>query len=161
VSTTCLASWFGFIIVVVGILGAFLAGILGDKTKKYKILLLVTFGGTLLSLIWFILAVRPNNTIVLGFACGFLGLFVTAILPLSLEVAVECSYPVPEAVSAGGVMMAAQGFGILFILVMDAIGKTGNLTIANWLLVGTMGLSCVMMCLFKEDYKRTQAESRI
>jgi hypothetical protein len=99
--------------------------------------------------------------IVLAISCGFLGFFVTAVLPLSLEAAVECSHPVPEAISGGGVMMSAQLFGIFFIVVMDAIGSAGGLTVANWLLVGAVAISCAMLVFFKEDYQHDISQNHV
>jgi hypothetical protein len=41
------AGTLGFILVIFGIIGAIVTGIIADKTKKYKMLLIVTFTGTL------------------------------------------------------------------------------------------------------------------
>lgn len=93
-------------------------------------------------------------------ACAVLGFFVTAILPLCLEVAVEVTYPIAEGISSGSVMMSAQIFGILFIVGMNVIShfQGGSLTTANWTLAGMVVVSCILIFFFKENYKRSQAE---
>mmetsp|Transcript_3494 Transcript_3494/g.4814 ORF Transcript_3494/g.4814 Transcript_3494/m.4814 type:complete len:444 (+) Transcript_3494:1752-3083(+) len=150
----------GFLFVAVGLAGAITAGVIADKTRKYKLLIFLTFVGTLGALAFLFLSVRPHNLGMLIASCCFLGLFTTAILPLCLEAGVEVTYPVPEGISAGCVMMSAQVFGILFIIAMTFVTEyyEDQLDYANWSLVGCVLLSCVMMVFFKEDYKRMEAE---
>ena len=42
-----------------------------------------------------------NQEILIGFSISLFGFFALAILPVGLELGVECTYPVAEATSAG------------------------------------------------------------
>eukprot|EP01125_Pyxidicula_operculata_P017726 TRINITY_DN6242_c0_g1_i1.p1 TRINITY_DN6242_c0_g1~~TRINITY_DN6242_c0_g1_i1.p1 ORF type:complete len:391 (+),score=22.75 TRINITY_DN6242_c0_g1_i1:21-1193(+) len=109
--------WLGFLIVVVGIAGAVVAGVVTDKTQKFKEILLIMYGGSFLCLVWFVFSITTKHQfIILAVCCSFLGFFLTALLPPSLESAVEVTYPVNEEVSSGLLMLSAQIFGIIFIL---------------------------------------------
>jgi len=142
---------FGFLIVAIGLSGALCAGIAYDKTRHHKLLLVLAFFGTLFSLVWFVLSVRPDNRWMLIVVCGMVGFFTTAILPLCLQMAVECSAPVPEAISGGTIMMSAQCFGILFIVIMNSVSSTDGMIVGTWLLVGCIGISCIFILFFKEQ----------
>ena len=52
---------------------------------------------------------------------GVLGAFMVPILPIALEVGVECTYPVPEEYSSGVLMLAGQLFGIAFTFAMPPL----------------------------------------
>jgi hypothetical protein len=83
---------------------------------------------------------------------AFVGIFITGVLPISLETAVECSFPIAEALSGGVTMMSAQVFGILFIVVVSVIqdGHPHAMKSATWGLVGFVGVASVMILFFKE-----------
>ena len=54
-----------------------------------KLILLLCYITSAISMVWFNLAVHPNNTIEIAFACGFTGLIMTANIPLTMEATVE------------------------------------------------------------------------
>ncbi len=68
------------------------------------------------SLIGFTLGLNAHSLALLAVLCGILGIFITAILPLSLEAAVECSFPIPEALSGGIIMISTWCFECLMSL---------------------------------------------
>jgi hypothetical protein len=83
------------------------SGILGwvvDKYHLYKSMILISFVGSMVSLIFFaLLSYQSNPSSQPGaMAASILmtGFFVTPILPISIETAVEVCYPVPESSTA-------------------------------------------------------------
>jgi hypothetical protein len=76
--------------VISGIVGSILAGFLLEYLDKdYKKALVVAYLGSGVSLIAFYFSVRPDFFGGLAVACGAVGFFLIAILPISLEMAVE------------------------------------------------------------------------
>jgi len=147
------AGWLGFIMIMTGLVSAIVVGVLLDKYGKYRLFLMITFFGTLASYIFFILCVRENEMGLLYFTAGLLGLFMTAILPVSLQGGVECSLPVPEGFSGTMVMMSAQIFGILCIVIISLLDDMNHVTplLTAYAFVGPIAMSCVVMLLFKEN----------
>lgn len=166
----------GFTLVVFGIIGAAIVGVVADKTKRQKLILLIMFWGTLMydflsifkiivinncrTTVGFIACIATNNIIVLWCWCVFLGIFITGIIPVSMEAAVDCTYPIPEAISVGLVTMSSQLFGIIFIVfmsIMQAINRD-FLIPAAWILVLFIGAACILMMLYKGVSKRKELE---
>ena len=48
----------------------------------------------------------PHQPVLIVVSCGLFGFFAFALMPVCLEVGVECTYPVAEATSAGLQWMA-------------------------------------------------------
>eukprot|EP01126_Amoeba_proteus_P022281 TRINITY_DN2255_c0_g1_i10.p1 TRINITY_DN2255_c0_g1~~TRINITY_DN2255_c0_g1_i10.p1 ORF type:complete len:287 (-),score=57.62 TRINITY_DN2255_c0_g1_i10:102-962(-) len=151
--------WFGFIIVVVGLLGAFIAGLVLDRTHKYKELLLITYVGTVYSLIWFSLSLSPDHVILVACSCGAFGFFTTALLPLSLEGGVEVTYPaVSEELSSGLLMNSAQIFGIIFIVSVNALINNQMFHESTVFLTAWSALAALLLLFFEKHYYRLQSE---
>ncbi|OON19459.1 hypothetical protein X801_04674, partial [Opisthorchis viverrini] len=107
--------WIGFTMIVAGILGSVLAGICLDKTKKYRLVILITYA---IALVWMcgftglLLLERIDVAFVASF---FLGLAMTGFLPIGFEFAAELTYPADEGLTSGLLNASAQVFGIIFI----------------------------------------------
>jgi hypothetical protein len=69
----------------------------------------------------FVFANKPDQRGLVTLACGAMGFFAFAVLPIALELGVETTYPVNEATSAGFLWIAGQIFGIIFILLMECV----------------------------------------
>lgn len=132
--TTDQAGILGAIIIGAGLVGAGVIGPVLDRTKHFLASLKILFVFAAASFIWFTLVAREQssdaNFAMLAGACGFIGMFCFALLPVMLELGVECTYPVAEGTSAGFLWMNGQIFGIVFIEVMQAMTNsvTGDMT---------------------------------
>jgi len=115
----------------------------------------VTFFGTLASYAGFVASVRNNNDPVLYLMSGVLGLFITAILPVSLQGGVECSLPVPEGISGNMVMMSAQFFGIIAIVLISLLSDLQGISplYTSYAMTGCVGLSCLIVLLYRDTTK--------
>eukprot|EP00698_Gefionella_okellyi_P011384 TRINITY_DN2999_c0_g1_i1.p1 TRINITY_DN2999_c0_g1~~TRINITY_DN2999_c0_g1_i1.p1 ORF type:complete len:393 (+),score=89.75 TRINITY_DN2999_c0_g1_i1:434-1612(+) len=153
-------SLFGVLIVMVGIGGALIAGVVADRTRWYKWLCFVALLGSTGCMAWFTLASVPDNRPTLAASCSMLGLFMTAILPVGMDLSVEITYPHPEAITASLLMMSAQIFGIIFVVAMTVMQGLGDhgITLASWFLTGCLGVVTVLILFFRPDYRRLAAE---
>jgi len=98
------AGMFGAMIIGFGLLGAFIIGVIMDRTHAYNTLLKVCQVLSLISALFLLIARRRNNYPMLACAFGFLGLAVMPMLPIAMECGVECTYPVSEESSTGLLM---------------------------------------------------------
>ena len=153
----------GFLIVLSGIFGAFLAGVVADYLKKMRILIIVfyvlCFGGILLFV--FVLFINVNTMWIMSLISCVMGFVLTAILPISMEATVNTTFPIAEAVSVGLILMSAQFFGVVLIVTMNVMFSVLNSwTVPNWILVGCVGVSVLLIFFFKAGDKRRVADER-
>jgi len=102
-----------------GLIGCVVMGIIADKTKKLEELtkILYTIGVvSLLCIGLFIINEVKSYWLYIIFAIA--GLTNAPVLPLSLDLSIETTHPVPEATVAGIFMIASQLGSILAILIL-------------------------------------------
>ncbi|XP_039614175.1 solute carrier family 49 member A3 [Polypterus senegalus] len=169
----------GALFIVFGILGAFLLGIYVDKTKYFTEVTKISFCLTAIASIAFaVLSQMMNQKPALAVICSLFGMFGFAIYPISLELAVECSYPVGEATSAGLIFISGQIQGVIFIVLFQLMTKhladspysTCKLqddATLSWKVptlvmaaICTVG-ACFFVLFFHTEYKRLQKETLI
>jgi FLVCR family MFS transporter 7 len=100
------AGYFGACLIVSGMIGSVIAGIVVDKTKKFeetaKICFIVT---TLSNLTFCLFQLHDNDNAAFYYlsvlSIGLFGLFGLPLLPVCMEMCVECVFPVPEATATG------------------------------------------------------------
>jgi FLVCR family feline leukemia virus subgroup C receptor-related protein len=89
------------VFVVAGLFGAIIGGVALDKTKKFKLITIGTYVGTLVFMGAFAALLFTSN-IPLDFTLiSFLGLFMTGYLPIGFEFGAEITYPENEGTSSG------------------------------------------------------------
>ncbi|KAJ1219217.1 hypothetical protein NDU88_006786 [Pleurodeles waltl] len=165
------------LLIATGMLGAFLLGLYIDRTKMFTEATKIFFCGAALASIAFALVSRlPGQPALVAVVCSLFGLFAFSIYPVSMELAVECTYPVGEGTSSGLMYICGQIQGIIFMLLFQATTKqladaplstcdSDMDSALDWkvpvlLLAGIMSVaSCFFVLCFRTDYKRLQAEA--
>lgn len=91
---------FGGVFIIFGVLGSFVLGVYLDKSAKFKFLIIMTSG---LSMVFILLGLLtlPFNKWLFTFNLALVGFTVIPIIPISYGFAVELTFPVPEAMSNG------------------------------------------------------------
>ncbi len=116
------AGYFGGAMIVSGILGSGIAGVVLDKTKKFEETAKVCFTLSTVANIGFVLIQLKDNDqstnyyLILASFC-MIGFFGLPLLPVCMEMAVECVYPIPEATSTGLLFITGQLVGLIMIVV--------------------------------------------
>eukprot|EP01136_Pigoraptor_vietnamica_P017044 Opistho-1_new@61670 len=157
------AGLLGALVIGFGLVGAGVTGPLVDKTRRYKEVLKVAFVAAVGTFIWFALASRHSGAFVpLAASCALMGVCCFSILPVCLELSVECTYPISEGTSAGFLWMAGQVFGVAFIFAMNGLksGPTEDMDHSNWFMVGMAGIAMIAALLFNGNYHRVDHEFR-
>ena len=82
--------------IILGVLGSALSGFILDKFRIYKFMMLVTYLGSLLSMVLFTLFIMKKMIIgdfIATLLCGF---FMATYWPVAFQLAVELCYPQSE-----------------------------------------------------------------
>ncbi|XP_059142550.1 solute carrier family 49 member A3-like [Physella acuta] len=173
----------GALMIGLGAVGAFIAGFIADKTKKFAEVTKIGFClSTLCGIAFAQLARLRGQAIATATSITMFGFFGFAVYPTSLELAVELTYPVAEATSTGIIFLSGQIQGIILMLVaqytaqpLTAHASTlpmacpnsdefepQDWTIPNLICNGLGVVYCmVIVLLFQADYRRMRAEDKI
>jgi len=112
---------FAACLILAGIPGAAVAGAYVDKTKNYKAVLKICAPFLALSYIAFVFVIRENFFIGICIVSVILGVSSFSLLPVSLELGIECTYPIPPSSSTSTLWMGGQLFGVIFLVVGDSL----------------------------------------
>ncbi|KAI9481680.1 MAG: major facilitator superfamily domain-containing protein [Benjaminiella poitrasii] len=115
------AGYLGAAFIVAGLVGAVVTGVFIDKTGRHKIVIkiYVPIVGALYLAFYFV--VKTGNYNAMMAVCVLLGFFTFSLLPVSLELSVESSYPISEAISSSMLWICSQVLGLIILAVMDAL----------------------------------------
>jgi MFS family permease len=147
--------------------GGLAVGWLADRyfQRRFKCMLLSLIGLCLVSFIWFTMSLPafdtnsdrgmlPSSfgTILVSIACA--GLFLGASAPLFFELALEITYPIPEATS-GGIMTLFNNMGaLLFLAIPPSFASSMNVV-----MTATVLMTFLLVFSVKEAYHRSDTEA--
>ncbi|KAF9101001.1 hypothetical protein BGX27_000135 [Mortierella sp. AM989] len=163
--TTNEAGYFGAAMIVAGLVGAGIAGPVIDRNKQFKTLMKAMVPLATVFYIVFNFVVRKDFFIGIIIASALLGLFSFALLPVVLELGVECTYPITPASSTSLLWGSGQFFAVVFLFILGALQDDQKseesgispplIFIAAWCILATFPVY-----LYKAPYLRLEAESR-
>jgi branched-subunit amino acid ABC-type transport system permease component len=159
--------WFGFGQSIAGIVGGLFLSYLAD-TRRFqhalKPLILVSFIGCLLAIVWFELSVHtffydkpilPSTAATIGLSTALAGLFSGGSSPLVYEACAEIMYPLPESLSASILVQWNNVVALILLFIAPNRDKLMNL------LVLVVTVICIFMILFARfTYKRRDEDER-
>ncbi|XP_060093025.1 solute carrier family 49 member A3 [Heteronotia binoei] len=167
----------GALFTVAGLLGAFLLGLYVDRTKKFIEATKIGFCLSALASIAFAVMSRfRNQTYTLAVISSIFGFFGFATYPVSMELAVECSYPVGEGTSSGLIFVVSQILGVIFMVLFQSLavemkntpystctvaqGGTLDWSTSSLVFAGICSLlACFYVVAFHTSYRRIYAET--
>ncbi|KAF7722712.1 hypothetical protein EC973_002838 [Apophysomyces ossiformis] len=157
------SGYLGVAFIVGGLVGAIATGFFVDKTKKYRAVLRVFVSWSGFFFVMLMVVVRPNNYTAIVVICAFLGFFVFSLLPVGLELSVECSYPVSESVSSSMLWVCSQVLGLVFLLSMDALrddhgDPPGTMRRALEMAAGLSASMSIFAYVYESPNKRLESE---
>ncbi|KAJ8025986.1 Solute carrier family 49 member A3 [Holothuria leucospilota] len=119
------AGLIGALMLGCGLIGAFVAGLVVDKTHKFTPILKFNFVVAAIGVILLVIfSSYPDHGGGLGTGAILFGMFGLALFPIALELGVECTYPVKEGTSSGLLQISGQLQGIILILIAQAASKS-------------------------------------
>jgi MFS transporter, FLVCR family, MFS-domain-containing protein 7 len=111
------------VLVVSGIIGAFVLPMFSDKIRRRIPLFIIAM--PILALLCVGLAFFTNYILIIV-ACALFGFSLMGMAPILFQHGAEVAYPVQEGASFGTIMLMGQISGILFVILFDVIFKATN-----------------------------------
>lgn len=148
---------FGASFILAGVFASFGFSVVLDRTNRYKLCLnILTFGAcfSVLGVIW---SLPSKNELLLELNLILAGIFVLPMIPVAYGFAVEITYPMPESVSNGMMIMISQLFGTLLGLVATILAKM-NPIYCVYLFLGCTVIAAINSLFVKEDLRRVRAQ---
>eukprot|EP01094_Clydonella_sp_ATCC50884_P010850 TRINITY_DN20667_c0_g1_i1.p1 TRINITY_DN20667_c0_g1~~TRINITY_DN20667_c0_g1_i1.p1 ORF type:complete len:455 (+),score=132.55 TRINITY_DN20667_c0_g1_i1:348-1712(+) len=146
------------VLVVSGVLGSALGGKLMDRFRAYRLALLVCYAAAAYSNVLFCVLLAKDRFVVMMLVSAFFGFVLLPTLPLSVALAAEVSYPVPEATPIGFMVAAGMIASIAMIAAMSALINNGYVRLGMLTIGAVCALSYVMMCTFRGTLKRWERD---
>lgn len=115
------AGLFGTLFGVTGLVGAAIGCWAMKRYKRYKLTIKVYIYLCMVSVIVFVFMLRPNNYVGLLTSFLLMGFSILPLLPILMETCAECSYPIPEDISAGCILIGASYTGVAFIFGLQVL----------------------------------------
>lgn len=149
----------GVLLTVGGVASPAIFGWLSDRTRRYKLLMVIAMVTTTIFSVFIpLIEFLPHNAGVVQLFAFLLGFCIAAILPLALDVSVEVTYPLPPAVTSTLCMIASNGAGVILTFVIPEIQLDTSNLFAGWVVVIYMGVSTLLFLPFNAKSKRLEAE---
>jgi len=133
----------GGLMVAGGVVGALILPTLSDRARRRVPFIIIGLAGAALGLVGITFAAGYPLLLAAAFVLGF---FLLSTGPICFQYGAEITYPAPEGMSTGLLLLMGQISGILFILGMDTFKNptTGAMT---WPLLVLVGLTVVALLL--------------
>lgn len=147
-------SIFGGLFISCGILGSVVAGFLLDKLRMYKktIILMASMSLLLNGLNFYTMPL--GNTYVLAANMAIFGFFAIPVTPVSFAFSVELSYPVPEAISNGMMILVAKVYASIMSFAAGILTTKHSPMWALWLFTLNNIIATVCSLFIAEDLRR-------
>lgn len=98
-------SIFAAVFIITGVLASFVIGVILDKYSKYKMMLMFLAIGSVVTVGTSIFTLPSKSVFLFSLNIGLIGATIIPIIPVSYAFAVELTYPIPEAMSNGMMVM--------------------------------------------------------
>jgi len=111
--------------IMFGLIGCIVMGIIADKTKKLEELTKILYSIGVISLMCIgLFVINEVQSYWLYIIFAIAGLTSAPVLPLSLDLCIETTHPVPEATVAGIFLIASQLGSILSIVILPSFTRS-------------------------------------
>jgi hypothetical protein len=93
--------------------------------------------------------------------CVLMGFFTFSLLPVTLELSVESSYPISESISSSLLWMCSQVLGLIILAIMDRLRNPDG-TMTRGLIFATCIAFplCILTTVYNSPNKRLEFEER-
>ena len=144
---------FGSSYIVSGMLGSLIAGILLDKLQKFKLTLIFAILIAIIALITTFYTLPTGNVLLLALTFGLCGVGILPVSTISYSFAVELTFPTPEHVSSGIIILPSKIYAGLLGLLAGYLSEEYG---ANYAIIAFLmnGIISLLGCLFIKEELR-------
>ncbi|MGA2480226.1 MAG: MFS transporter [Spirochaetia bacterium] len=147
--TTTQAGIAGGLMLIGGIVGAFILPLISDNTRRRKPFIVLALAGLLPGLVGLTFAASYWLLLVSSFLFGF---FLLSAGPIGFQYGAEITLPAPEGTSNSLLLVMGQFSGIIFIFGMDAFkAPSGSMTVSLLVILALTVASVVLSLFLKES----------
>ena len=150
----------GMIFVFLGIPGALLSGYIADRTRAYKLLLILCCFISFLSMSAYAMVFNQLDPILLYICGSFMGFFMTALLPICMDFSVEITFPLPEATVSNTLILSSQLFSSIQIVISTFLLDYAGADCVNFSFVLFIAIPTIIVLFFNGKNKRLHAEAQ-
>ena len=146
--TTAQAGFSGGLMLIGGIVGAFILPLVSDSTRRRKPFIILALAGLLPGLAGLTFAASYWLLLASSFLFGF---FLLSAGPIGFQYGAEITLPAPEGTSNSLLLVMGQFSGIIFIFGMDAFkSPSGSMTV-SLLVIFALTVASVILSLFLKE----------
>jgi MFS family permease len=139
----------GGLMLIGGIVGAFILPLISDTTRRRKPFIILALAGLLPGLVGLTFAGAYWLLLVSSFLFGF---FLLSAGPIGFQYGAEMTLPAPEGTSNTLLLVMGQFSGIIFIFGMDAFkSPSGSMTVSLLVIIALTVASVVLSLFLKES----------
>jgi FLVCR family feline leukemia virus subgroup C receptor-related protein len=150
------SSYFGMISILSGVVSCFVCSLITSATHKFKLVCVVTSGGTILGLMFIALAFKIHSFTLAALASAFNGIFLSPVYSVPLEFACEVTFPLRENVSSSLIACLGTVFAVIPITVAYLFENDSYKCLEIG--IGLQVISFIFILITREDLKRRNAE---
>ncbi|KAJ3101732.1 Major facilitator super domain-containing protein 7 [Phlyctochytrium planicorne] len=155
------AGLLGLVTIVVGIVSAGIVGPILDRTQSHRTVFRVLPACCFLGVVLFFFGAGfPDRLPLLYVSSVLIGLGGFPVLALSLELGVECTYPVAEGTSSGLLWTGVQAWGIIGLIISNACRNVdGTMRSALGVTLAMVGISMLIAPFYNAISRRMAIEA--
>ena len=112
---------FGGVFIFFGVAGSFFFGILLDKYQKFKLIINITSWASVLFIFTSFFTLSSGSVPLFAINLALVGFTIIPIIPISYSFAVELTFPVPESLSNGMIILPSQIYGTVLGLLASKL----------------------------------------
>mmetsp|Transcript_11085 Transcript_11085/g.11178 ORF Transcript_11085/g.11178 Transcript_11085/m.11178 type:complete len:196 (-) Transcript_11085:41-628(-) len=146
---------------IFGVAASFISGAILDRTKKFKLLLLIYAIVTVIGIALCFYTLPSGNVILFSINVAVNGMSIIPVIPLGFAYSVQITYPIPETMSNGIMLMVAQFVTFVVALFITSLADNNPLY-AVAVFSALSVISLVMIIFSTEDLRlqRAQGEAK-
>ncbi|XP_046742854.1 uncharacterized MFS-type transporter C09D4.1-like [Diprion similis] len=152
--------YIGVVITILGMAGAIVAGVVLDRTHKFKLMISSVCALSWIGLILIGIGLLLEHKWIIYLGAIMFGFFNAGYSTLGFEVCAEFTYPDPEGVTTAYLTVAHQSYGAAMILIFGKVLESyGDLWVHIGL--GVIGFTGLVAHIFTKDLQKRQNAKEI
>jgi len=139
------AGAFGGILLGAGVLGSMIAAPIMDRYHNPRTIFKAGVCLTAVGILFVLLSLKPDNFTALSIGFAISGACLMPLMPVAMECAAECTYPVGEDISTGFLMMGGCELSVVTIYLFDYLINLSPTYTSVWTPASITFLVCISL----------------